>query len=158
MINLKDMSPVELLKLHSQIIDEFKIRGIAKTRNQPISEYSKWLVINQLKLHDTKNPNEKYDGIDNLGKTYLVRSRQIIDNRAINFCVIRRLGDRNFDFLVAITFDKDFNILDAFLIPIDVLLSQTEYNDYQNGYLLNLNNLDFKDQRIKNVISILNGL
>jgi len=64
MIELKDLSEIDLLKLSDQIIDELIYRKIARTRNKPISDYSKWLVRKQLKLNDVKNSNEKYDGYE----------------------------------------------------------------------------------------------
>lgn len=155
MVDLKEMSPIDLLKLHTQIIDELKYRKVAKTRNQPIAEYSKWLVRNKLKLNDVNNPNEKYDGYDDKGKKYLVRSRQIIDNRQVQFSVIRNIEDRNFDYLVAISFDIYFGITEAYIIPVDVLLEQLDYNEYQNGYLFKLNQFNLNDSRIKNIAGIL---
>jgi len=155
MIDLKEMSPIDLLKLHSQIIDELKHRGIAKTRNQPIAEYSKWLVRNKLKLNDVNNPNEKYDGYDTNGKKYLVRSRQIINNRLVQFSVIRNIEYKNFDYLVAVSFDTGFRITEAYLIPVDVLLDQLDYNEYQNGYLLKLSQFNLNDGRIKDIKDLL---
>lgn len=157
MANLGDLTSVELLKLHGQIINELMQRKIAKTRNQPIAEYSKWLVRNKLNLHDVGNPNEKYDGYDDHDKKYLVRSRQIIDDRAIRFSVIRNLKNRNFDFLVAVSFDNDIKVTEAYIIPIVVLLEQFEYNEYQNGYLLKLNQFNLNDKRIQNIKQQLNN-
>ena len=157
MKELTNMSPKELLILHGQILDELKKRGIAKTRNQPISEYSKWLVRNKLQLKDVQNPNEKYDGIDKDGYKYLVRSRQIIDNRPVRFSVIRNIEDRNFDFLVVVTFDKNCEITESYIIPIDFLLEEVEYNEHQNGYLLKLPQLNLNHNRIRIIKNILRG-
>lgn len=152
---LKYKTPLELLKLHGEILQELKRQGVVKTRNQPIADYSKWLVRTRLNLKEVKNPNEKYDAYDNSGIKYLVRSRQVIGDNLALFSVIRKIEERNFDYVVVITYDEEYKIADAYKIPIDILIKEVDYNDYQNGYIIKLRDLDLNDKRITDVKSIL---
>lgn len=148
-MDLSNLKPLEMLNLHEDILFELKKRGIAKTRNQPVSECAKWLVRRELDLKEVKNPNEKYDGVDKDGKRYLVRSRNIIDNRAIQFSVIRNLENKNFDYLIIVTFSNSFKDVDAYKIAHSYLLEAAEPNNYQNGYIVKKNKLNLNDSRIQ---------
>ena len=69
--------------------------------------------------------------------------------------VIRNIEDKNFDYLVAVSFDTGFSVTEAYLIPVDVLLDQLDYNEYQNGYLLKLSQFNLNDGRIKDIKELL---
>ncbi len=154
-MNLKELKNIELVKLHCQVVDELISRGVAQTRNQPVSEYAKWLIIQKLKLTDVKNPNEKFDGLDQNGNRYLIRSRQKNDSQNVQFGIIRNLDARNFDYLIAITFDNNVALKEAYIIPYDTLVKSIRKNDYQNGHTLNLNKLNLSDPQITDIRAIL---
>lgn len=149
--SVEKLDEIELLRLHGKILDAFEERQVCKTRNQPIAGYSRWLIKNKLGLQQVDNPNEKYDLYDGKVK-YLVRSRQISKNKNIPFGVIRNIHESNFDNLITIVYDKDFNIIEAYMIPIDVLLNKVVYNGYQNGYILRRKHLDIIKDDIENII------
>lgn len=152
---LEELNELDLLKMHGKILDIFEKRQVSKTRNQPIAGYSRWLIKNKLGFDQVDNPNEKYDLFDKNKKKYLVRSRQISNNKNIPFGVIRNIHDKNFDNLITIVFDKDFNIIEAYMIPVDVLLNKVIYNGYQNGYILRVKHLDIIKDEIEDITHML---
>ena len=50
MKELRAMSEVELLQTHSAIIGELRRRKVVKTENNPLGDYTEWLVCKRLKL------------------------------------------------------------------------------------------------------------
>ena len=53
--DLIEMSEIELLQTHGAIIDGLLRRSVVKTRSNPISDYTEWLVCQRLKLEMQTN-------------------------------------------------------------------------------------------------------
>lgn len=49
-MNLEQMTNVELLQAHGAVIDELIQREVVRTRNNPIGDYTEWLVCKRLDL------------------------------------------------------------------------------------------------------------
>lgn len=49
-MDLKSLTEVELLQMHVGIIKELKDRGVVRTGNNPIGDYTEWLVCSRLGL------------------------------------------------------------------------------------------------------------
>jgi len=43
-IDLSDKTPTELLQVFAAVIDELKGRGLVRTINNPVADYTEWLV------------------------------------------------------------------------------------------------------------------
>ena len=52
MEDFEQMSEIELLQTHGLVIGELLRRGVVKTRNNPIGDYTEWLVCRRLRLGD----------------------------------------------------------------------------------------------------------
>ena len=50
MKDLEAMSELELLQTRGAVIDELRRRGVVRTANNPIGDYTEWLVCNRLGL------------------------------------------------------------------------------------------------------------
>ena len=75
--NLSVMSEARLLRLHASIIDELKAQGVVRTGNNPIGDYTEWLVAETLDLELTDNCAAGYDATDSNGKRYQIKGRRI---------------------------------------------------------------------------------
>ena len=106
MTELKTKSPTELLPLHSQIIGELRRRKIVRTQNNPIGDYTEWLVCKCLDLEIEGNSKAGYDATDAAGLRYQIKGRRSAD-RSIQFSAIRNLDEGHFDFVIAVVFDLD---------------------------------------------------
>jgi len=54
----------ELLRMPAGVIDEPNRRGVVRTGNNPIGDYTEWLVCNRLCLKLEPNSRASYDGVD----------------------------------------------------------------------------------------------
>ena len=71
------------------------------------------------------------------------------NSRQLN--VIRNYLDNQFDYLVAVIFGVDFEVVEAYLIPHDLIGEYFPLNNHQNGIVVTLTNGFIKDDRVKNI-------
>ncbi len=150
---LSRLSEVELLKLHASIIDELKARKVVRTKNNPVGDYTEWLVSNALKLQLSNNSASGYDGIDKKGIKYQIKGRRITpENTSRQLSAIRNLKKKDFDFLIGVIFNKDYKILDAVMIPHAVVEEYASYKKHVNAHILHLREAILTDTRVRNII------
>lgn len=150
--DLKSVSSVQLLRNHFSIIEELKNRNIIRTRNNPVSGYAEWLVQTKKGFSLTGNSAEGADAIDKEGKKYRIKARHLVSpSSSRQLGVIRSLGRKQFDFLVAIMFDRDFNIESAYMIPHGIISKYARFSRHQNGHILIMRGGILGDKRIRDI-------
>ncbi|WDV44053.1 hypothetical protein PV797_10985 [Clostridiaceae bacterium M8S5] len=154
-INLSELTELELMILNRDIVKELNKRNVVKTRNKPIAGYARWLIKNTFGFKQTVNPNEKYDFLDKDNNKYLVRSRQIIGNKNLPFGIIRNLDDRNFDYLITVVFDEDFNIMESYKISYEVLQNEVDFNSYQKGFILGVSHISKLKSKVEDIKTLI---
>ena len=101
---LCEFSPMELLRLHSSVIEELHSRGIVRTKNNPVGDYTEWLVSRALGLTLTCNSAAGFDGTGTDGLRYQIKGRRLTQrSRSCFLSFIRRLEERQFDYLVLLS-------------------------------------------------------
>ena len=153
MDELRSMSEVELLQIHSAVIDELIRRDVVKTRNNPIGDYTEWLVCRQLKLRVQGNSQAAFDAIDHEGIRYQIKGRYDSGN-SIQLGVIRNLDQHGFDFLVALVFDKDYSIRLAVKISHGAVGGLARYRSHQNGHILTLNPSTIEHDGVEDILHL----
>ena len=131
----RTMSEVELLQTHSAVIAELRRRGVVKTKNNPIGDYTEWLVCNRLGLETQDNSKASFDAIDLQGVRYQVKGRCSNAN-AVQFSAIRNLEQHGFDFVIAVIFDETYFVRQAVKIPHKAIPKLARYQRHINGYNL----------------------
>ena len=134
MKELRTMSEVELLQTHSAIIVELRRRGVVTTKNNPIGDYTEWLVCNRLQLQIQRNSRQGFDAIDLQGIRYQVKGRHSEDN-SVQFSVIRNLERQEFDFLIAVIFDEIYSVRLAVKVAHDAVPKLARHRGHANGYV-----------------------
>ena len=135
MKDLKHMSEIELLRTHAAIIDELIRRDVVKTRNNPVGDYTEWLVSRCMNLELQPNSRASFDAVDASGIRYQIKGRR--DSRTrIQFSSIRNLDEQGFDFVIAVVFDDDYSIRFALKIPYGLVREFSKFQDHTNGHNL----------------------
>ncbi|VFM98204.1 MAG: hypothetical protein BECKG1743D_GA0114223_102376 [Candidatus Kentron sp. G] len=148
--NLSVMNETQLLRLHGSIIDQLKARGVVRTRNNPVGDYTEWLVAKALDLELVTNSAAGCDGTDSNGMRYRIKGRRVTpENNSRQLSAIRNLKKKNFDYLAAVVFDKDYAILDAVIIPHELVEEYASYRKHVNAHILHLRGAILEDPRIK---------
>lgn len=137
--DLAGREPVDLLRLHSDIIRELKNRGIVRSSNNPLGDYTEWLVSSRLGLTLEHNSKAGYDGVDSEGVRYQIKGRRIeAESNSIRLSTIRNLDDKTFDFLIAVVFDGEYEVRQAIKIPHAIVASNVYFQRHVNGHVFYL--------------------
>src|SRR5664280_1734250 len=103
---LNNFAAKELLCLFGSILDELQSRGIVRTSNNPVSDYTEWLVSQRLGLTLCGNSEKGFDSTDKNGVKYEIKARRVTpENPSRQLSAIRNLDGKHFDFLVAVVYD-----------------------------------------------------
>lgn len=151
-MNLNSLSIKDLLKLQASVTEELKARKVVRTKNNPLGDYTEWLVAKTLGLELQNNSKVGYDGISTSGVKVQIKGRRITPgNKSRQLSAIRKYNDKDFDELAAIIFDEHFDIIDAVLIPHEVIGEYASYRVHVNAHILILKGPILQDPRIKNI-------
>ncbi len=130
-------SPEELLALYGRIVEELLSRGVVRSTNNPVADYSEYLVARAFNLTLVANANIGFDAIGDDDVRYQVNARRLTPrngSRQLGFIRGLEAADDPFDVLVGILFETDFRIRRAALIPIEVVRERAARVDYVNGW------------------------
>lgn len=131
------LEPKELLQLESKILDELQRRDVIRTNNNPVGGYTEWLVSQSLGLTLAGNSEKGFDAVDKVGVKYEIKGRRVTPkNQSRQLSAIRHLHERKFDYLIAVVFDKSFEIILALKIPHAVVVEKSTYVKSTNSYRL----------------------
>jgi hypothetical protein len=133
--DLTQMSEIELLQTHSKIIDELRRRGVVTTRNNPVGDYTEWLVCRAMGLMKKGNSQAGFDAVDKNGVRYQIKGRQDEGN-SVQFSAIRNLDRRDFEVVIAVVFDNVFSVRLAVMIPHAMVPEFARYYEHTNAHNL----------------------
>jgi hypothetical protein len=148
-MDLVKLDVIELLRLQAKATEELKRRKIVRTNNNPLGDYTEWLVAKQIKLTLVKNSKAGYDAISDAGVTFQIKGRRITpSNQSRQLSAIRNYDSKDFDWLVAVIFDQNFNILNAYLVPHEVIGEYCPHRDHVNGRVVVMSGPIVNDHRV----------
>lgn len=148
----------ELLQAHGAVLDELKRRGVVRSKNNPTGDYAEWLVATRLGLKLETNSSKGFDATDPQGIRYQIKGRRVTPaNPSTQLGVIRSLGERDFDFLIAVIFDADWRVFRAARIPHRAVERLATFRTHQNGHIVHLRSSVFGDPDIADITSVLTG-
>ncbi|MCK4951085.1 MAG: hypothetical protein KAS48_04645 [Gammaproteobacteria bacterium] len=157
-MNLRGQSVKELLQLQSQVINELKRRKIVRTKNNPLGDYTEWLVAKGLGLELATNSAAGYDGIDSEGIKIQIKGRRVTpENKSRQLGAIRKLEEKDFDQLAAIIFDENYEIIDALLIPHKIIAEYAKYRNHVNAHIMHLKGAILTDPRVRDIKKLINN-
>ena len=151
-VDLTRFTVTDLPKLSASIIDELIARKVVRTRNKPLGDYTEWLVAKVLKLELASKSTLGHDGTDRKGTKYEIKGRRVTpENTSRQLSVIRKLEDKNFDFLVGVIFNEDYEILVAVMVPHNVVGEYASFREHVNGHILQLKGAILEDSRVSDI-------
>jgi hypothetical protein len=138
-VALEALSLAELLHLHASIGEELKRRGVCRTGNNPVADYTEWLVAEKMWLRLDGNSKAGYDATDDVKTRYQIKGRRLTNPKAPpQLSVIRNLPEGPFDYLIGVIYDSFFRITYAAQVPCDVVARLAVYNPHVNGHVMQL--------------------
>lgn len=117
-ITLEELTLAELLVLHADIGSELQRRGVCRTANNPVGDYTEWLVARRLGLRLDGNSQAGFDATDETGIRYQIKGRRLAKPKAPpQLSVIRNLANASFHYLIDVIFDARFQVAYAAQVP-----------------------------------------
>lgn len=152
--DLAGTSTTELLKLHSEIMEALRARGILRSSNGPAGDYGEHLFSEAFGWVLQKNSATGYDAIDSGCVRYQIKCRRISDhNKSRQLSSLRRLELKPFDVLAGLLFDHEYRVLKAALIPIEVVARLGTFSSHVNAHRFILRDSVWQDPQVKDVTS-----
>jgi hypothetical protein len=157
-MDLKAQTAADLLKLHAGVIEELRSRGVVRTGNNPIGDYTEWLVCKHLGLVIQPNSRASYDGIDSRGIKYQIKGRRVANpNGYAQLGVIRNLEANGFDYLIAVVFNQDYTLRFAAKIPHAAVSEIATYRSHVNGHVPIIRETIFELSGVLDITDMLSG-
>ena len=155
---LKTLTPKQLLQLTGEVIDELHSRKIVRTGNNPLADYTEWLVAKRFGWTLVDPSVQGYDAIDPVTKMrYEIKARRITPrNKSRQLSAIRSIDAEHFDFLVAVIYDENYDIVQAFKIPRDVIKQRGRHNPHTNSLILRARNSLSEESGVDDITNQLN--
>ena len=111
-------SDIELLRLYADVMKELRARGVVRSANNPVADYTEKLVAGRLGLVLVGKSSKGHDAVDSKGDRYQIKGRRITpENSSTQLSAIRDLTERPFDHLIGVVFRADFSVDYAGIVP-----------------------------------------
>ena len=143
-----------LLKLYAAILEELRQRGVTRSSNNPVADYTEHIVARALSLTLTGTSASGHDAVDPEGRRYQVKGRRVTpQNPSTELSAIRNLPQRPFDFLVAVVYRADFSVDYAGMVLYEVVVELAKYVKHTNAYRFLMKRTVLDDPRVTDVTS-----
>ena len=138
-LELSELSNLELLQGYAAILRELRDRDILRSSNNPVADYTEWLVCSKLSLTLATKSTKGYDAVSKDGTRYEIKARRITpQNSSTQFSAIRKLEEHHFEFLIGVVFEPDFSIRYAAQIPFQLVEPNSRFSTHANAHLFSL--------------------
>ncbi len=135
---LRSYSVPDLLLLYATVLGELRERGVIRSTNNPVADYSEWLAARALDLRLSPPSVAGYDAVGPDGTRYQVKGRRLTPaNRSRQLSAIRGFGAPDvepFDYLIGILYNFDFTVQRAALIPVTAVRELSTWTAHVNGW------------------------
>lgn len=149
-INLKELKPVELIELYSNIVGELYSRSIIRTKNL-VGELGEYLAIehynNTTELPNLKLKETGYKGYDAVSETDMKRYsiRCTIGHLTGSYSGIEKPGEPGevvqsqlFDYLIIVKLDEYYKLEKILELSWDTFLKYRRWNTYKKTCILSI--------------------
>jgi hypothetical protein len=151
-MELSTFSVPEILRLHAAAIAELRARGVVRTGNNPVGDYTEWLVAKALGLKLEANSSTGYDAVAPDGRRLQIKGRRVTTrSKSRQLGAIRNLAKQDFDELIAVIFDEEFGILEAVVMPHAVVGELSAYRAHVNAHVLHIRGPLLADPRVRSI-------
>ena len=77
-LNLTDLTPADLLALHSQVADELRVRGITRSANNPTGDLAEYLFCKAFGWKQAGNSHANIDAVGPNNTRYQIKGRRLL--------------------------------------------------------------------------------
>lgn len=127
----------EVLKAIVDSLQDLRTKGVLRTHNNPIADYTEWLVCSRLGLTREPSSTKGFDARGPDGTPFEIKARRLaVSQSPIQLSAIRNLRGRHFDYLIAVIYNSDFSIRHAVKIRHAWIEPHSRYSEHTNSHIL----------------------
>ena len=153
-MDLSSFGVADLLRLYGEVLEELRRQGVIRSTNNPVADYTEYLVSIKLGLTLQGNSVSGFDAKDSDGHRYQIKGRRLTpQNRNTELSAIRNLPNHPFDHLIAVVYRQDFTIDYAAQVPYDVVVELAKYSKHTNAHRFHVRRNVLEDSRVTDVTS-----
>lgn len=135
MLNVANIASRELLALHARIAEELRVRGIARTSNNPTGELAEYLFCEAFGWTQADNSKANIDAVAADGTRFQIKGRKLTrHNQSRQLSAIRDLTGQHFDYLAGVLFTEEYRVLRAAIIPRAIVEQRAKFVKRTNSY------------------------
>jgi hypothetical protein len=148
----------ELLLAYASLMEELRSRGIVRSSNNPVADFTEFLVARALGLALESKSAAGHDATDTSGVRYQIKGRRPTEhNKSVQLGIMRNLSARPFDVLAAVVYSPIFSVSYAGLIPIEVVRELGHFSKHSNGQVFHFRRSVLDDPRVTDITSRLSA-
>ncbi len=133
-------------------------RNVLRSMNNPTGDYTEWLVSRAMGLTLETNSEKGFDATDGQGIRYQIKGRRINSkNASTQLGVMRNYEEKSFDFLVAVIFGANWNVIRAAQINHETVGQLATFRQHQNGHVMHLRENVFETSGVEDIKHLLNN-
>ena len=143
----------KMLATYAELMAELRSRGLVRSSNNPVADYTETLVASSLGLDLVSQSTAGHDAVDPLtGVRYQIKGRRLTkQNGSTQLGALRNLSSNPFEFLAAVVFNPDFSLGYAALIPLSVVQELSKYSKHTNSHVFHFKQTLLADPRIQTI-------
>ena len=135
---------------------ELRDRGIVRSSNNPVADYTETLVSRALGLSLESQSQAGYDARGADGTRYQIKGRRLTaHNKSTQLSALRNLAQRPFDVLAAVAYSQDLSVLYGALIPIEVVTELSRFTAHSNSHIFMFRRSVLEDSRVTDITAAL---
>lgn len=132
-----ELTDRQLLDLHCLVMEALRQRGVVRSSNNPVADYTETLVARALNAKLAVGSRAGFDAVGRDGTRYQIKGRRLTaTNRSTQLSALRNLASDPFDHLAAVVYNSSLKVEYAALIPLDVVKRVGRYNSHTNAHTL----------------------
>ena len=148
----------QLLGAYCSLMAELKDRGVVRSSNNPVADYTETLVSRALGLSLESQSQAGYDARDADGTRYQIKGRRLTShNKSTQLSALRNLANRPFDTLAAVAYSQDLSVLYGALIPIEVVTELSRFSTHSNSHIFMFRRNVLEDSRVTDITAALSA-
>jgi hypothetical protein len=128
----------ELPLVWTLVMSELGRRGIIRTANNPVADMGEFLACEILGLTLAGGVTQGFDATDADGRRYQIKSHRRLKagSTAKKLGVIRKIEQREFEFVIGMIFNHDLSIGEVWRLPYEAVVEHSTYVATLNGHRL----------------------
>lgn len=136
-MSMEDLTDRQLLELHCKVMETLRERGVVRSSNNPVADYTETLVARALDATLAVSSQAGFDAIGQDGTRYQIKGRRrTAANRSTQLSALRNLSSNPFDQLAAVMYNSTLNVEYAALIPLEVVKELGRFRSHTNAHTL----------------------